>query len=154
MPLESGSSQATISKNIATERRAGKPEKQAIAIAENKARGDADMSSIPVGASDGETKRAGRLMDAEMLSRVADAGISIVNRIAKRMDREMCRLDAEPDINAKREQLQKDNARREAERKVQDLRLKVEERTAQKDDELKAELEKAEEHLRSLEGGK
>ena len=37
---------------------------------------------------------------------------------------------------------------------VQDLRLKVEERTAQKDDELKAELEKAEEHLRSLEGGK
>lgn len=33
MPLEPGSSQAAISKNIATERHAGKPEDQAIAIA-------------------------------------------------------------------------------------------------------------------------
>jgi hypothetical protein len=33
MPLEKGSSKETISKNIATERRAGKPEKQAVAIA-------------------------------------------------------------------------------------------------------------------------
>lgn len=37
MPLESGSSQAAISRNIATERHAGKPEKQAIAIAMSKA---------------------------------------------------------------------------------------------------------------------
>lgn len=35
--LKKGSSQKTISKNIATERRAGKPENQAIAIAERKA---------------------------------------------------------------------------------------------------------------------
>ena len=42
MPLESGTSQATVSRNIATERRAGKPEDQAVAIAENKARGDGD----------------------------------------------------------------------------------------------------------------
>jgi len=40
MPLLSGSSQATISKNIATERHAGKPEKQAVAIAYSEARGD------------------------------------------------------------------------------------------------------------------
>ena len=33
MPLEKGSSRATISHNIATERAAGKPEKQAVAIA-------------------------------------------------------------------------------------------------------------------------
>ncbi len=33
MPLQKGSSQETISKNIAIERHAGKPEKQAIAIA-------------------------------------------------------------------------------------------------------------------------
>ncbi len=38
MPLEKGSSQATISKNIATERHAGKPERQSIAIAEAEAR--------------------------------------------------------------------------------------------------------------------
>ena len=33
MPLKKGSSKATISKNIATEVRAGRPQKQAIAIA-------------------------------------------------------------------------------------------------------------------------
>lgn len=43
MPLKSGSSQAAISANIKTERAAGKPEKQAIAIAESKARGDCDV---------------------------------------------------------------------------------------------------------------
>lgn len=43
MPLKSGSSQATISQNIKIERAAGKPERQAIAIAESKARGDAEL---------------------------------------------------------------------------------------------------------------
>lgn len=38
MPLKPGSSKATISKNIATEIRAGKPAKQAAAIAYSKAR--------------------------------------------------------------------------------------------------------------------
>ena len=38
MPLASGASQRTISRNIEIERRAGKPEQQAIAIAENNAR--------------------------------------------------------------------------------------------------------------------
>lgn len=38
MPLKSGKSKKTIGQNIATERRAGKPEDQAIAIAESVAR--------------------------------------------------------------------------------------------------------------------
>lgn len=38
MPLKKGSSKEAISKNIATEMKAGKPQKQAIAIAENVAR--------------------------------------------------------------------------------------------------------------------
>jgi len=37
MPLKKGSSKSVISNNIATERHAGKPEKQAIAIAMSKA---------------------------------------------------------------------------------------------------------------------
>jgi len=42
MPIESGSSQKTISRNIATEINAGKPPKQAAAIAYSKARSDID----------------------------------------------------------------------------------------------------------------
>jgi 8-oxo-dGTP pyrophosphatase MutT (NUDIX family) len=41
MPLRSGSSREVVSKNIETEIHAGKPQKQAVAIALNKARGDA-----------------------------------------------------------------------------------------------------------------
>lgn len=38
MPLKAGTSRKTIGKNIATEEKAGKPRKQAIAIGLNKAR--------------------------------------------------------------------------------------------------------------------
>ena len=47
MPLKSGSSEKTISNNIETERKAGKPEKQAIAIAYSKARESGKKDSRP-----------------------------------------------------------------------------------------------------------
>ena len=47
MPLAPGSSQTTISRNIATEIRAGKPRDQAAAIAYSKARGDAFVPNPP-----------------------------------------------------------------------------------------------------------
>ena len=50
MPLKQGGSREDISSNIATERKAGKPEKQAIAIAESvarKSRGDNGLSTTP-----------------------------------------------------------------------------------------------------------
>jgi len=55
MPLEEGKSQEVISHNVATEREAGKPEKQAVAIAENKAR--TSDESIPVGMSIADIQR-------------------------------------------------------------------------------------------------
>lgn len=48
MPLESGNTPHAIGKNIAAEIRAGKPAKQAEAIAYSKARGDADTDRIVV----------------------------------------------------------------------------------------------------------
>ena len=41
MPLVEGKSREAVSQNIKTEMEAGKPQKQAVAIALNKARGDA-----------------------------------------------------------------------------------------------------------------
>jgi len=48
VPLREGSSEETISKNIETEMHHGKPQKQAIAIAESEARrtGDAGLSGL------------------------------------------------------------------------------------------------------------
>ena len=46
MPLKPGNSQKVISENIRTERHAGKPEKQAVAIAESNARRTMDSLSL------------------------------------------------------------------------------------------------------------
>lgn len=47
MPLESGDSKEAFSHNVATEMKAGKPQKQAVAIAYSKKRGDgASVSGV------------------------------------------------------------------------------------------------------------
>lgn len=67
MPLETGSSQATISHNIAAERRAGKPEDQAVAIAMREA---------------GKSKSDGEMMDPAKL----DAIMAECDSLARRFD--------------------------------------------------------------------
>jgi hypothetical protein len=57
MPLEQGNSQAAISKNIATEVAAGKPQKQAVAIALHTAKDEEAYSEAST--YDGLRKRAG-----------------------------------------------------------------------------------------------
>ncbi len=49
MPLKRGSSQATVSSNIRTEVAAGKPQRQAVAIALNQARSFASPGTKPRG---------------------------------------------------------------------------------------------------------
>ena len=68
MPLEAGKSKEDISKNIATEVNAGKPVKQAAAIAYSKARGDKvdrllDCAGKMMDRADSLFKRAHSLLD-------------------------------------------------------------------------------------------
>ena len=105
MPLEKGSSEATISKNIATESRAGKPQKQAEAIASSeagKSRKDAtpaekiaelreklqEAQSNGYAATVATLKREIREIEAEMPKPKSDA---------ERLDEACAKLDA---INA------------------------------------------------------
>ena len=52
MPLKSGSSQTAISSNIRTEREAGKPQEQAVAIALRKAKDESTMGLFQTGEPD------------------------------------------------------------------------------------------------------
>jgi hypothetical protein len=72
MPLETGSSKETISHNIATEVNAGKPQKQAVAIAFSKA----------------GKSRSDAALDSATMTRLADA----VDGLARRFDA-MCSRD-------------------------------------------------------------
>jgi hypothetical protein len=73
MPLKEGSSQETISQNIATEIRHGHPKEQAAAIAYNKARGDElDSLADAVSAMCDDIEKLNRRIDA-YCARRADA---------------------------------------------------------------------------------
>lgn len=81
MPLLKGKSQAVISKNIATERRAGKPEKQAVAIAENTAR-NSDEELAPVGDPEEERQRAAlRALKATPYARLGEKERELMRRL-------------------------------------------------------------------------
>lgn len=78
MPLEKGSSKAAISHNIATERNAGKPEKQAVAIAFSEA-GKSRDNTFSYGGGNPEFPKSGPgdtplNAAARAASAVADAG--------------------------------------------------------------------------------
>lgn len=102
MPLEGGSSRAAISSNIKTEMNAGKPQKQAVAIALNKARGDAGGRSkfvvkyqTPSSANDTKTleieagdAQAARARAEETLSRHHSEKIHVVGIARKDAEQE------------------------------------------------------------------
>lgn len=96
MPLESGKSRGAFEHNVKAEIETGKPQKQAVAIAYSKQRGDAD-TMIPAPRSDGATTMAGRKMDAEVMDRVIDAAVRVADRAVRYMDsvEERERQDAE-----------------------------------------------------------
>ena len=56
MPLESGSSRAVVSANISKEVAAGKPQKQAVAIALHKARDETTVGLFQTGEPDPSSK--------------------------------------------------------------------------------------------------
>jgi hypothetical protein len=101
MPLEKGSSQETISHNIATERHAGAPEKQAIAIAMNKAgksRGDcmSDKFSEISSRVDSISSRLDAFMTRRQMRKDAQRKKMADARIAKsqkRLDAQKAKLD-------------------------------------------------------------
>jgi hypothetical protein len=77
MPLRKGYSRATIAKNIATEERAGRPRKQALAIALNTAQRAAQKAGKPAkgpgpdpNAKKSKKERGGLGRRAEMLRRI------------------------------------------------------------------------------------
>jgi len=87
MPLEPGSSQEVISRNIATEVRSGKDPKQAAAIAYSKAREDADHDHVTVGKGPlSRVVSVGMMMDAIQCAadQVADLAMRVDALMAKR----------------------------------------------------------------------
>lgn len=65
MPLEKGKSEAAFSHNVATEVKAGKPQKQAVAIAYSEKEGDAKLSDY--GATDATQELEEKKSDATVL---------------------------------------------------------------------------------------
>jgi len=72
MPLEKGSSQETISHNIKTEREAGKPEKQAVAIAMNEAGKSNQKDATTPDPSSGPMSTGGPVGVAENLPKTVE----------------------------------------------------------------------------------
>ena len=97
MPLEAGNSEATIGRNIATERAAGKPAKQAEAIALNKARGDAFATQPDqTDTGKGYLKARADAASASDFATKLDAALTCADALCDRMDMRMkARKDAD-----------------------------------------------------------
>ena len=97
MPLESGTSKAAFSKNVATEMEAGKPQKQALAIAYSKKRGDAETETKGEQASEDARMSAieGRLSKVERSrSDALSAAVDAVTELARDGRRLVERVDS------------------------------------------------------------
>lgn len=115
MPLKSGSSQAAISANIKTERAAGKPQKQAIAIAESKAR-DSHGYYVVVDTHTGQVvstkfdRRARAESVAEGKNKKAKSNQFVVEY--RGGDARDCEVDMDEDVELDAEPAAMDSARR------------------------------------------
>lgn len=149
MPLESGSSKGAISKNIATEVLAGKPQKQAVAIAYSKARGD----NISSGSSSGRPPKE-QLDPGEKEPVMADEKEEKAREDAARRDaEEKARWDkvlgaldaicARQDAFEEKEKAREDKARKDAEEEEEKAKKDAEEEEKEKADAEEEEKEKA-----------
>ena len=107
MPLETGKSKTAFGHNVATEMKAGKPQKQAVAIAYSKARGDA---------TDTEAAKIDHLHDNVV--HIAQRLTELFGRFEKHMEFHAREGDKKADAEGNEDEV------KSAMKRVEDLRVK------------------------------
>ena len=122
MPLESGTSKSAFSNNVKTEMKAGKPQKQAVAIAYSKARGDAsDPDAKWAAAGHGKPPKEGFKID-RLKRELAQLNFEIKNGTARKEDQ-----DRISEIRAQLKKLRSSKARGDAADPIEKLKKQIEE---------------------------